>query len=62
MAFLSVVQLLAGAPLMDANHGDTNGPRGLSDAEAEVAIVGINVAALLEGLDDLDNGFEETIL
>lgn len=62
MALFAVVQLLARAALVDTHHGDTNGPGCLADAEAEVAVVGVDVAALLEGLDDFDDGLEEGIV
>lgn len=62
MALFAVVQLLARASLVDAHHGHANGPRRLADAQAEVAVVGVNVAALLQGLDDLDNGLQERVV
>lgn len=62
MALFAVVQLLARTSLVDAHHGDANGPGCLSDAEAEVAIVGVDVAAFLEGLDDFDDGLEEGVV
>lgn len=62
MALFSVVQLLTRTSLVDTHHGDTNGPGCLADAEAEVAVVGVDVAALLEGLDDFDDGLEEGVI
>lgn len=62
MALFSVVKLLPRASLVDAHHGDTNRPRGLADAQAKVVIVGVDIAPLLEGLDDLDDGFYERVV
>lgn len=56
------MQLLASTTLVDTHHGDTDGPSRLADAEAEVAVVGVDVAALLEGLDDFNDGLEEGLV
>jgi hypothetical protein len=50
------MKLLPCATLVDANHGNSNRPGSLTDTESEVSVVGVNVAALLESLDDLDDG------
>jgi hypothetical protein len=47
---------------VDAHHGDANGPCGLADAEAEVAVVCVDIAALLEGLYDFDYGLEKGVV
>jgi hypothetical protein len=44
---ITLMQLLAGAALMDTDHGDADRPGGLTDAKTEVAIVGGDVAPLL---------------
>lgn len=62
MALFAVVQLLAGATLVDTDHGDADGPGGFTDAEAQVTVVCVDVAALLEGLDDFDDGLEEGVV
>lgn len=59
---LAVVQLLAGAALVDADHGDADGPGGLADGEAEVAVVCVDITAFLCGFDDFDNGREEVVV
>jgi hypothetical protein len=56
VTLLSVMKLLPCATLVDANHGNSNRPGSLTDTESEVSVVGVNVAALLESLDDLDDG------
>lgn len=62
MALCAVVELLARAALVDAHHGHADGPRRLADAQAQVAVVGVDIAALLEGLDDLDDGLDERVV
>lgn len=62
MTLFAIVQLLARTSLVDTHHCDSNGPGCFSDAEAEIAIVGVDVAALLEGLDDFDDGLEEGVV
>lgn len=62
MALFSVVELLPRASLVDAHHGNTNRPRGLADAQAEVVIVGVDIAPLLESLDYLNDGFDEGVV
>ena len=58
------MQLLPGTPLVDTNHGNTNGPGGLANTQAEIAVVGVDVSAFLGSLDDLyyrlKNTFVET--
>lgn len=56
------MQLLTRASLVDTHHCDSNGPGCLSDTEAEIAVVGVDVAALLEGLDDFDDRLEEGVV
>ena len=55
------MQLLARAALVDAHHGHTNGPRRLSDAQAQVAVVGVDVAPFLRGFDDLYDRTEDAV-
>ena len=62
VAFGSAMQLFASASLVNANHGYANGPCGFADAEAEVVVIGIDVAPLLESLDDLYDGFDERVI
>lgn len=62
MALFAVVQLFSRTSLVDTHHGDTDGPGCLADAEPEIAVVGVDVAALLEGLDDFDDGLEEGVV
>lgn len=62
MSLLPTMQLLTRSTLMDTNHRNTNRPRGRSDAQAQIPIVGIDVTAFLEGPDDLDDGDEEGVL
>lgn len=57
VAFFSVVKLLTGTSFVDTHHGDTDGPRSLADAQAEIVVVGVDIASFLEGLDDLDDWF-----
>lgn len=58
---LALVQFLARAPLVDPHHRDADRPCRFADAEAEVAVVGVDVAALLRGVDDLDDGGEDAV-
>lgn len=55
MALLAVVELLTSASFVDTHHGDSDGPRCLSDTKAQVAVVGVDVPPLLERFDDLDD-------
>ena len=47
---------------MDTNHGHTDRPGGFSDTEAKVAIIGVDIAALLKGLDDFHHRLEDGIV
>ena len=62
VTLLTIVQFLASTSLVNTNHSDTDGPSGLADTQTQVAVVGINVAALLHSLDNFDNGFEERVV
>lgn len=62
MALIALVQFLSSRPLVDAHHGDADGPGGLADGEAEVAIVGIDIAAFLGGFDDFDDGLQDAFV
>lgn len=58
MTLFAIMQLLSRTSLVNTNHGDTDGPGSLADAQAQVAVVGVDVAALLQCLDNLDNGLQ----
>lgn len=62
VALFAAVELLAGAALVDADHGDANGPGGLANAQAQIAVVGVDVAPLLQGLYDFDDGLDERVV
>lgn len=62
MTLFAIVQLLASASLVDTHHGDTDGPGRFADTEAEVAVVGVDVPALLKCLDDLDDGLQQGVV
>lgn len=62
VALFAVVQLLPRASLVDAHHCDADGPGRLADAQAQVAVVRVDIATLLEGLDDLDDGLEDGVV
>lgn len=47
---------------MDANHGDSDGPGCVPDAEAEVRVVGLEVLALLHVVDNLCQALEDVWL
>jgi hypothetical protein len=47
---------------VDTHHSDADGPGSLADTEAEVAVIGVDVTALLECVDNLDDGIEEGVL
>lgn len=57
VTFLSVVKLLSRTSLVNTNHGYADGPCRLSDAESKIAVIRIDVSALLEGLDYLHDWF-----
>lgn len=52
-AIAGLVQFLARGTLVDAHHGHADGPGGLADAEGQVLVVGLDVAALLRRAHDL---------
>src|SRR5690242_731307 len=58
---LVLVQLLSCTSLVNANHGDTNGPSSIPNAESEVAVVRIDVSSLLRCVNNLDNGLENAV-
>lgn len=62
MTLRPVMQLLSRTTLVNTHHGHADGPGGLSDAEAEVPVVCVDVATFLEGFDDLDDGREEGVV
>ena len=62
MTPFSTVKFLSGAALMDTNHGNTDGPGSLADAETEEAVGGVNISLLLGSLDNLDDGFKDAFL
>jgi len=47
---------------VDAHHGDSDGPCCLANTEAQIAVVGVDVSALLGCLDDLDDGLEDAFV
>lgn len=53
VTFFSIMKLLACTSLVDTNHGDTNGPGSFADAQAEIIVVGVDIASFLEGFDNL---------
>lgn len=57
-----LVELLAGRPLVDADHGHADGPGGLPDREREVLVVGLDVAAGLRGPHDLADRVEQAVV
>lgn len=58
-SLIALVQLLARAALVDTHHGDADGPSGFPDAEAQIAVVGVDVAALLSRAHDLHDGLQD---
>jgi hypothetical protein len=59
---VTFVQLLSRAPLVDAHHGDTNGPCGFANAKTKIAVVRINIPAFLSCFDDLNDRFEDAFV
>lgn len=62
MTLFTVVQLLARTALVDTDHGHTDGPRRFTDTETEISVIGVDIAPLLEGLDDFNDRFQEVVV
>lgn len=62
MALVALVQLLASAPLVDAHHGDADGPCCFADTQAQIAIVGVDISTFLCCSDDFDDRLEDAFV
>lgn len=61
MALIALVQLLSRASLVDAHHGYADGPGGFANAQAQVAVIGVDVSAFLSRFDNLHDGLEDAV-
>lgn len=57
-----LVEFLPGRALVDADHGDADGPGGLPDGQGEVPVVGLDVPPGLGRPDDLADGVEQGVV
>lgn len=61
MTLLSIMKLLPRTSFVNTNHSHTNGPSSFSNGEAKITVVGIDVAAFLKGINNLDYGFQKVV-
>ena len=61
MCHLVGMDLFSGRTLMDPNHGDTNGPRGIPNTKTQINIIGLDIFSFLHVLDYLHDMLEDVL-
>lgn len=59
MRHVTCEDLLSSTPLVNANHRNTNGPRGIADAQLQVAIIRMSILSLLHKVYDFSNAHQD---